>query len=111
LKGCRNIKRDGPGDFGVDGSRKDEMTLEIPLAPEEESRLRERAAAAGTDVQTFVREAVFEKLERSTFAELLAPVHEATRRSGLSVDEIDAMADRAREEYWADRGGPHTPQP
>jgi hypothetical protein len=38
------------------------MTLEIPLAPAEELLLRERAAAAGKDVQTFVREALFEKL-------------------------------------------------
>lgn len=79
------------------------MTLEITLAPDEEDRLRERAAAAGLDVQTFAREALIEKIDRPTFAELLAPVHEATRRSGMSVGEVDAMADRAREEYWADR--------
>lgn len=87
------------------------MNLEIPLSPEEESRLRERAAAAGKDVQTFVLEAVFEKLDRTTFAELLAPVHESTRQSGLGVEEIDAMAERAREEYWADRRSGQKPQP
>ena len=87
------------------------MTLEIPLAPDEEFRLRERAAAAGKDVQTFVREAVFELLDRPTFAELLAPVHDATRRAGLTVEEIDAMADRAREEYWDERGPAKAPKP
>ena len=80
------------------------MTLEITLAPDEEARLRERAAAAGLDVQTFARAALIEKIDRPTFAELLAPVHDATRRSGLTVDEIDAMAERAREEHWAERG-------
>ena len=86
------------------------MTVEIRLAPDEEARLRDRAAADGKDVHTFVREAVFEKLDRPTFAELLAPVHEATRRSGLSLDEIDAMADRARAEHWRDRAQ-RTPSP
>jgi predicted DNA-binding protein len=79
------------------------MTLEIRLAPDEEARLRDRAAAAGQDVQTFIREAVFEKLDRPTFAELLAPVHEEVRRSGMGTDQVDALADQAREEYWADR--------
>jgi len=85
------------------------MTLEIPLAPDEEVLLRERAAAAGKDVQSFVREALFGKPERPTFAELLAPVHEATRRRGLTVDEVDDMADRARDEYWADKKAQQAP--
>jgi hypothetical protein len=79
------------------------MTLEIRLAPDEEARLRDRAAAAGQDVQTFVLEAVFEKLDRPTFAELLAPLHEGVRRSGMGADQVDALADQAREEYWAER--------
>lgn len=90
------------------------MTLEIPLAPEEEARLRERAAAAGQDVQTFIREALLEKLDRPGFAELFAPVHEAIRRRGMMVDDIDALADRAREEYWAEklpRPAPQAPEP
>ena len=87
------------------------MTLEIPLAPDEEVLLRERAAAAGKDVQTFVHDALFERLERPTFAELLAPVHEATRRNGLGVDEIDELAARARDEYWAERKAKQAPKP
>lgn len=34
------------------------MTLHIPLSPETESKLRERAEAAGKDLATFVREVV-----------------------------------------------------
>ena len=79
------------------------MTVEIRFAPDEEARLRDRAAAAGQDVQTFVREAVVEKLDRPTFGELLAPVHEAVRGSGVGVDELAALADQAREEYWAEQ--------
>ena len=71
------------------------MTLEIILAADEEARLRERAAAAGLDIQTFAREALIEKIDRPTFAELLAPVHEATRRSGqltLQIFRLTAAA-------------------
>src|SRR6476661_5360859 len=60
----------------------DTMTLEITLAPDEEARLRERAAALGLDIQAFAREALIEKIDRPSFAQLLAPIHEATRRSG-----------------------------
>lgn len=74
------------------------MTLEITLAPDEEARLRERAAALGLDIQTFAREALIEKIDRPTFAQRLAPIHEATRRSGMTEDGIDAMIERAREE-------------
>jgi len=38
------------------------MTVTFSLPPEVEARLRERAAAAGKDVATLVREAVEEKL-------------------------------------------------
>lgn len=38
------------------------MTLNLSLPPELEARLRERAAATGKDVESFVREAVEEKI-------------------------------------------------
>jgi hypothetical protein len=79
------------------------MTLQIPLAPDEEARLRERAAAAGKDVQTFAREVLIETIDRPTLAELLAPVHAETRRLGTPVEEVDAMLDRARDEARRDR--------
>ena len=74
------------------------MTLSINLKPEEEARLRERAAADGKDLQTFVREAALEKADRPSLAELLAPIHRATEAANVSIEEIDAMADRARRE-------------
>jgi hypothetical protein len=79
------------------------MTLQIPLAPDEEARLRQRAAAAGKDVETFAREALIETIDRPTLAELLAPVHTETRRLGTSVEEVDAMLDGAREEARRER--------
>jgi molecular chaperone DnaK (HSP70) len=79
------------------------MTLIIDFAPDEEARLRERAAAAGKDLTVFIREAALEKAERPTLAELLAPIHAATATAGASTEEIDAMADRARSEVRAER--------
>lgn len=40
------------------------MTLQIPLSPETETKLRERAEAAGKDLATFVREVVEEMVDQ-----------------------------------------------
>jgi hypothetical protein len=40
---------------------------------------------------------------------LLAPVHQAARGKGTTADEIDALDDRAREEYWAYRRAQQQP--
>jgi hypothetical protein len=82
------------------------MTLMIDFAPEEEARLRERAAAAGKELTIFIREAALEKADRPTLAELLTPVHAATASAGASIEEIDAMADRARGEARVQRRTP-----
>ena len=82
------------------------MTLSIDFAPDEEARLRQRATAAGKDIGTFVREAALEKADRPTLAELLAPIHAATAKTGATVEEIDAMADRARDEVRRQRPAP-----
>jgi molecular chaperone DnaK (HSP70) len=79
------------------------MSVTIDFAPEDEARLRERASAIGTDIPTFVREAALEKVNRPTLAELLSPIHAATERAGISVEEIDAMADRAKKEARNER--------
>lgn len=76
------------------------MTIEIPLLPEEEARLRTRAAAAQKELLTFVREAVLEKLDRLSLDELLAPVHQDVRSAGVSDSELDAAIEQARDESF-----------
>ena len=39
------------------------MTVTVTLSPEERAALERRAAAAGTDLDAFIREALHEKLE------------------------------------------------
>jgi hypothetical protein len=48
------------------------MTVQIALAPDEEAKLRVRAAALGQDLQTFMRQGALEKADRPTLSELLA---------------------------------------
>ena len=79
------------------------MDLIIEFAPEEEARFRERATALGKDVRTFVRDAALEKDDHPTLSELLAPIHAATEHARVGIDEINAMADRAKSETRAER--------
>jgi hypothetical protein len=80
------------------------MTLQIALTADEEAKLRERAAALGQDVLTFVRQAALEKAERPTLSDLLAPIHEDTRRRAITVEEVDEAVEQARREYHRERG-------
>jgi hypothetical protein len=82
------------------------MTIEIPLLPEEEARLRTRAAAAQKELLTFVREAVLEKLDRPSLDELLAPVQQDVQDSGVTESELDAAIEQARDEVWNERKSP-----
>lgn len=80
------------------------MTLTIDFAPDEEARLRQEAAKAGKDLGTFLHDIALEVIDRPSLAQILAPIHEATLRSGVGVDEIDAMADRAVAEVRNEHG-------
>lgn len=81
------------------------MTLEIDLAPEEEAKLRDRASTLGLDLPAFFREAALEKADRPSLAEILAPIHEDTRRRGITIEQIDDAIDRARRAHHADQSG------
>lgn len=74
------------------------MRMTVEFTPNEEALLRERASAAGKDLCAFVRDAALEMADHPSLAEILAPIHAATDRAGISVEDIDAMADRARNE-------------
>ena len=72
------------------------MNLQIHLRPELEAKLRERATAAGKDVEAFALEAVEEKLSRpETFDEILAPLRKEVRESGMSNKEVNALLEAA----------------
>jgi hypothetical protein len=72
------------------------MTFRLEITPDLEAKLRARAAAAGKDPATFALELLAERLRAPrSFAEILAPAHEAVRESGMTDAEIDAFVDKA----------------
>ena len=84
------------------------MTLSIPLSPDMEAKLKERAAAAGKDVVSFVRDAVEEKLAAPrSFAEILAPVHAAFRATGYTEEQMTDTFEQLRDEVWRESQGPN----
>jgi hypothetical protein len=82
------------------------MTITIELTLDEERRLQERAAQSGQDLTAYLRGLIREDLEAPPaagsriFAEILAPIHEEFRESGMSEEELEALL---REELNASR--------
>ena len=85
------------------------MTVTIDLSPDEERRLQERATQLGQDLTGYVRRLIHEDLKGPspksgrTFAEILAPVHEDFRKSGMTEDELDTLLEEALKESRAAR--------
>ena len=69
------------------------MTLTITLPPATEARLRVEAVATGKDLSTLVVEAVEARLavRDATFRQILAPVHDEVRQSGISEANLDTL--------------------
>jgi hypothetical protein len=71
------------------------MSVTIELSPETEKKLKAEAAASGRDVSDWVLEAVEEKLRTSkSFAEILAPIQQGFRESGMPDAELDALLEQ-----------------
>ena len=80
------------------------MTVQITFGADEEAKLREKAAAVGMDVESYVRLAALEGIGGTqTFDELLAPVREAVRQRGVTEEQLDEMIERGRVEVWRER--------
>jgi hypothetical protein len=67
------------------------MALTIPITPDVEAKLRERAAQLDRDVAQYAADLIRQGVTAPTFDELLAPVREDFARSGMSGDEIDTF--------------------
>ena len=71
------------------------MTLMIALPPEDERKLAERAAANGQEMSEYVQKLIKKDIYQPSFAEILAPIHQAVRASGMGEAEIDGLIDDA----------------
>jgi hypothetical protein len=71
------------------------MTITINLSAATLDQLKAEAQASGKDVETVVREVVEARFTQQTFAEILKPVHDEVEASGMSEEEITALAEKA----------------
>lgn len=76
------------------------MTITIDLPAATEKQLRAQAAATGKSIGTLVLEAVQARLALAdlSFKELLGPVHEDFRLSGMSEHEREMLLDDSLKE-------------
>ena len=76
------------------------MTLAIPISPQAERRLLDKANAAGVDLPTFVSRLLEAEARRPTVMELSGEVFENFKRMNMTDDEL---GDRLEEEKHAAR--------
>mgnify|MGYP003577456795 CR=1 FL=1 len=81
------------------------LMLQIPLPPEVEAKLRERAKARGEDVSRLVPRLLEDALSTATVEELLAPFRRQVVDSGITDDELDRLGEELRDEVWRERQG------
>jgi hypothetical protein len=63
------------------------MMLQIPLPPDTEAKLRERATAQGQDVSSYAAALLEQALRATSADELIATVRKAYEKSGMTEDE------------------------
>ena len=74
--------------------------LTIPLKPELEQRLSERAAASGVSVEAYAQRVLESAITGPSVEEVLEPIRRRFRESGMTDD---ALADLLEEEKHAMR--------
>ncbi len=77
--------------------------ITISLSPETESKLQERAAAAGQDVRQYAARLLEEAIVAPSVEELLAPFRQQVAESGMSDTELDSMFEELRDEVWKEK--------
>jgi hypothetical protein len=85
------------------------MTISITLTPDQERTLEELARQHGKDPSVYVNDLVVAYLsevrskEEKTFEEILAPIWEGWRQSGMTEEEIDDLFGQELQEVRRER--------
>jgi hypothetical protein len=82
------------------------MTITINLDPDEESRLRQRAAQSGQDLAGYVHGLIAKDLTALPPADVdaaLAPFRRQVEESGLTDTQLEDFIEEVREEVWHER--------
>ncbi len=78
--------------------------LQIPITPETEASLAQRAAACGQDLSAYVARLVHHFAEPPTpLEELSGPIYQRFLESGMTDDELGELLERAKHEMRAER--------
>lgn len=77
--------------------------LQIPLSPQFEAVLRERAQAHGEDMSAYAASLLQDALAAPSVEELLAPFRKQVDESRASDDELDALGESLRDEVWQEQ--------
>ncbi len=85
------------------------MNLEISLSPEAETRLRERAAAAGKQPAELARAIVERDVRRPTLEEISGPIYQEFLKSGMTDEELGDMLEAAKHAMRAEKQGERSP--
>jgi hypothetical protein len=85
------------------------MTFTLNVDEKEVQRLAEKAQAAGLDVRTYVERLVRAAAGGPPLYEVLRPVREAFRHSGMSEDELGDLLEDAKHEMRRQRRGGQSP--
>ena len=70
--------------------------LQIPLPPDTEETLRERAKASGEEVASYAVRLLQEALSTPSVDELLAPFRKQVEESGLSDEQLNRFGEELR---------------
>jgi predicted transcriptional regulator len=88
------------------------MSISITLTPDEERKLAELARACGKDPAAHAHDIVTAYLnganqsDTMSFEEILAPIWEGWRTSGLTDGEVDDLFEHARQDARSERRRP-----
>ncbi len=78
--------------------------LQIPISPQAEASLAQRAAACGQDLPSYVAKLVNHFAEPITpLEELSGPIYQRFLESGMTDDELGELLERAKHEMRAER--------
>ncbi len=77
--------------------------LQIPLPPDTEETLRERAKANGQDVSAYAARLIQDALNTPSVDELLAPFRQQVEESGITDEGLDRLGEELRHEVRQDK--------
>ena len=80
------------------------MTVSLPLSPDTEARLRQRAAAAGQELTEYLQDLIEKEVKAPlSITHAAEPFARAVEAAGVTDDEFTSLINQARDEVRAQR--------